>query len=57
MMAIHISIEQRDILADIGHFHLMLESHQNAARFCRDQLKKLRQRLAEIEQAQVPQAP
>ncbi len=46
-----ITAEQRDILAEVGHFHLMLESHQTAARFCRDQLKKLRQRLAEVEQA------
>ncbi len=43
--------EQRDLLAEVGHFHLMLESHQIAARFCRDQLKLLRQRLAELEQA------
>jgi hypothetical protein len=46
-----ITAEQRDLLAEIGHFHLLLESHNVAARFCREQLKKLRQRLAEVEQA------
>ena len=46
-----LSQTQRDLLAEVGHFHLMLESHQNAARFCREQLRQLRQRLAEAEQA------
>ena len=46
-----ITPEQKELLAEIGHFHLMLESHQSAARFCRDQLKKVRQRLTEVEQA------
>ena len=46
-----LSQTQRDLLAEVGHFHLMLESHQIAARFCKDQLKQLRQRLAEAEQA------
>ncbi len=45
------SSEQRDLLAEVGHFHLMLESHQNAARFCREQLRQLSQRLMEAEQA------
>ena len=46
-----LSQTQRDLLAEVGHFHLMLESPQIAARFCKDQLKQLRQRLAEAEQA------
>lgn len=50
-MMSQIIAEQRDLLAEIGHFHLMLESHQTASRFCRDQLKKLRHRLVEVEQA------
>lgn len=43
--------ELRDILAEVGHLQLLLESHQAAARYCRDQMKKLRQRLVELEQA------
>jgi len=43
--------ELRDILAEVGHMQLLLESHQTAARYCRDQMKKLRQRLMELEQA------
>lgn len=54
-----LSQTQRDLLAEIGRFHMMLESPsrrryvlvQNAARFCREQLRQLRQRLAEAEQA------
>lgn len=46
-----LSTEQLELLAEVGHFHLMLESHQIATRYCKDQLKKLRQRLAEMEQA------
>lgn len=41
--------EQRDILAEVGHYHLMLETHQTAARFCKTQLKQLRERLVEQE--------
>ena len=41
----------QDLLAETGRFYLMLESHQNAVRFCRNQLRELRQRLAEAEQA------
>ena len=43
--------DQQVLLAEIGRFHLLLDSHQNAARFCRKQLRELRQRLAEAEQA------
>lgn len=46
-----VSSEQRDLLAEVGHLHLVLESHQNAARFCREQLRQLRHRLMEAEQA------
>lgn len=42
--------EQRELLMEVGRIHLVLESHQNAARFCRSQLRKLRQRLMELEQ-------
>lgn len=43
--------EQQALLTEVGRFHLILESHQDAARFCREQLRILRQRLAESEQA------
>ena len=43
--------EQRHILTEIGHFHLMLESHQLAAKHCREQLKALRSQLEQSEQA------
>ena len=43
--------DQQALLAEVGRFHLLLESHQNAVRFCRNQLRELRQRLAEAEQA------
>lgn len=46
-----LTTEQRDILAEVGHMQLLLESHQAAARYCRDQMKQLRQRLMELEQA------
>ncbi len=45
------STDHQELLAEVGRFHLMLESHQNAVRFCREQLRQLRQRLAEGEQA------
>ncbi len=45
------ALDQQAMLAEVGRFHLMLESHQNAVRFCRNQLRELRQRLAEAEQA------
>lgn len=46
---LQLSEEQRELLMEIGHFHLMLESHQTATRFCRQQLKALRSRLEEVE--------
>ena len=48
--------DQRELLAEVGRFHLLLESHQNAVRFCRKQLRELRQRLAEAEQQAALQA-
>ena len=51
-----LTTEQRDILAEVGHMQLLLESHQAAARYCREQMRKLRQRLMELEQAAAAQA-
>ena len=48
--------DQQALLAEVGRFHLLLESHQNAVRFCRNQLRELRQRLAEAEQQAALQA-
>lgn len=42
--------EQRDLLTEVGHYHLMLETHRTAVRFCKTQLKQLRERLVEQEQ-------
>lgn len=47
---------QRKILAEIGHLHVMLESHQMAAKYCREQLKQLRSRLEQMEHSQQPPA-
>lgn len=52
---LELTAEQKELLVEVGHYHLMLESHQTAVRFCRDQLKKLRQRLTESEQASLAQ--
>ena len=38
---------QRNLLAEFGHFYLMLESHEMAAQHCREQLSHLRQALQE----------
>lgn len=52
MIPDQVTPEQRQILAEIGHVHLMLESHNMAAKFCREQLKQLR---AQLEQSEQPQ--
>lgn len=41
---------RRELLFEIGQLYTMLENHRSAARFCRDQLKQRRLRLAELEQ-------
>ena len=50
MLPPNLSDEQRELLAQIGHFHLMSESHQNAANFCLEQIVSLRARLEQLEQ-------
>ena len=52
MIPEQVTPEQREILAEIGHLHLMLESHQMAAKYCKEQLKQLRSRLEQFEQPQ-----
>ena len=50
MSQLQITTEQRDILAEIGHTQLLLESHEAAAHYCRQQMGKLRDRLMALEQ-------
>ena len=50
MIPDQVTPQQRQLLAEIGHLHLMIESHQAAARFCRDQLKQLRAQLEQPDQ-------
>lgn len=57
MIPEQVSTAQRQLLAEIGHLHLVLDSHQSAARFCRQQLRQLRAQLEQLEQSpQPPQA-
>lgn len=50
MLPDHITPEQKQVLAEIGHFHLMLESHQRAAQHCAEQIQSLRSQLETTEQ-------
>lgn len=43
--------QQREVLAEVGHFYMMLESHEMAAQHCREQLEQLRGRLLELQQS------
>lgn len=56
MIPSHLTPDQHRILAEIGHLHLVLESHKTAARFCREQLKLLRAQLEHTEQTDQPPA-
>ena len=52
MIPEQVTSEQREILAEIGHLHLVLESHQMTAKMCRQRLKQLRSQLEQLEQSQ-----
>ena len=45
---LQLTTEQREILAEIGHFYLLLESHQAATKYCHEHLQALR---AQLEQS------
>lgn len=51
MIPEQVTPDQREVLAEIGHLHLMLESHKMAVKHCREQLERLSQQLMEMEQA------
>ena len=55
MIPDQVTPQQRQLLAEIGHLHLVLESHKRAAHFCLDQLKQLRAQLEQLEQGQPQQ--
>ena len=50
MIPNHITPEQKEVLAELGHLHLVLESHQMAAQHCVEQIQNLRSQLEQMEQ-------
>lgn len=46
--------DQQQLLAELGHLHLVLESHQRAAQYCIEQIQSVRTRLEALDHQTEP---